>query len=70
MLNKNVRPEQGTNVEKSAVPPQLGGLDKKIHRWCTRWKKPASLGSSTAIKVIAYTLYPDNGGNSGTGYWP
>jgi len=31
-------------------------------------KKPASLYSSTAI--IRDTFYPDNGGNSGTGYLP
>jgi len=31
-------------------------------------KKPASLNSSTA--TIRDTFYLDNGGSSGTGYWP
>ena len=56
----------------SVVPPRLGqlvfGLTENPVGVATGSKRPASLITSTGL-LETDTLYPDNGGNSGTGYF-
>ena len=63
-------PWLGTNA-RSAVPPLLSWLEINLKpRRCCDGGEYASLTQTGYDQVEVYTLCPDNGGSSGSGYFP